>query len=146
MTQVLHSTDVVVAALAYAGDLMRLRSWARLRAGGDAGGDSGEEGASGAPGLDAAAAGADAGTGRETLQPHAAGQPHSLRERVLQAFSTHDLPVHKPLSLPTLSLELACPGEGGLKKKETKKFKSLCALTMHAARNVVHTSIAPDTV
>lgn len=107
MTQVLHSTDVVVAALAYAGDLMRLRSRACARAGGDAG----EEGAAGAPGLDAAAGEANAGLGRETLEPHAAGQPHSLRERVLQAFSTHDLPVHKPLSLPTLSLELACPGE-----------------------------------
>ena len=108
----LHSTDVVVAALAYAGDLMRLRSRARACAGGDTGGDSGEEGAAGAPGLGAAAAWADAGVGRESLEPHAAGQPHSLRERVLQAFATHDLPVHKPLSLPTLSLELACPGEG----------------------------------
>lgn len=118
-----------MAALAYAGDLMRLRSRPRLRAGSDAGGDSGEEASAGPAGVDAAAAGAYAGS-------HAAGQPHSLRERVLQAFSTHELPVHKPLSLPTLSLELACPGE------------PVCASVLAACDVVpsVHASVAANAV
>ena len=85
-----------MAALSFAGDLMHLRSGRRSQAGSDAGAEPGEEAAAGATGVDTAA--------------QAVGQPGSLRKRVLQAFSTHDLPVHKPLSLPTLSLELACPG------------------------------------
>lgn len=106
MPQVLHSTEVVVAALSFAGDLMRLRGRRRSQVGSDAGVESADEDAGGTAAGDAsaqAAAGADAAA-------QAVGQPHSLRERVLQAFSTHDLPVHKPLSLPTLSVELACPG------------------------------------
>jgi len=79
---VLHSTEVVVAALAFAGDLARLRTPRPARA---------EAGA-------AAAAAA------------AARQPGSLPERVLHAFAANDLPVHRQLSLPTLSLDLACPG------------------------------------
>ncbi len=71
-----------MAALAFAGDLARLRTPRPARVGSGA----------------AAAAAA------------AARQPGSLPERVLHAFAANDLPVHRQLSLPTLSLDLACPG------------------------------------
>lgn len=104
--QVLHSTEVVVAALSFAGDLARLRSLPPAQPRGSAG-----------PGAAAAAAAAAAtatAAAAEAKAAEAARQPSSLSERVLQAFAMHDLPVHKPLSLPTLSLQLACPGAPAL--------------------------------
>lgn len=40
------------------------------------------------------------------------GQPRNLTERVLHSFARYDIPIDRPVSLPLVSVDMYCPGEG----------------------------------
>ncbi len=86
VSQVLHNTDVVVAALSFCGELDRIRHMP----------------------LAWPAAFAPAHASAHT--PMDPSQPQTLSQRAKLAFTLHKLPIRRKLAIPLTSIRLSCPG------------------------------------